>query len=82
MDKFDLIKIKVENLREILKFLLLLLMGILTAETTLIYKILNNKCKLFMIIFVFVGIVLMFLTIQGIKLVWEIMNKDLKDFNE
>jgi len=63
LKKLEIVKIKVENLREVLKFLLLLLLAILTGEATLVFKILNGEVKSYFIVIVLVGIVLIYFNI-------------------
>ena len=79
MKNLEVVKIKIENLREILKFLLLLLLAILTGEATLVFKILNGEVKSYFIVIVLVGIFLIYFNIVGLRFIWNLMEKELNE---
>ena len=76
------IKLKVENLREILKFLLLLMLAILTGEITLVYKIFLKEVGVWFIFFVFIGLVLIYFNLMAIKFVWNLMEEEIRSVDE
>jgi len=76
------IKLKVENLREILKFLLLLMLAILTGEVTLVYKIFLKEIGVWFIFFVFIGLVLIYFNLMAIKFVWNLMEEEIRSVDE
>jgi phosphate starvation-inducible membrane PsiE len=76
------IKLKVENLREILKFLLLLMLAILTGEVTLVYKIFLKEVGVWFIFFVFIGLVLIYFNLMAIKFVWNLMEEEIRSVDE
>jgi hypothetical protein len=76
------IKLKVENLREILKFLLLLMLAILTGEITLVYKIFLKEIGVWFIFFVFIGLVLIYFNLMAIKFVWNLMEEEIRSVDE
>ena len=79
MKNLEIVKIKIENLREVFKFLLILLLGILTGEATLVFKILSNEVNIYFMIIVLVGLVLIYFNIVGLKFVWNLMEKELNE---
>jgi len=79
LKNLEIVKIKIENLREVFKFLLILLLGILTGEATLVFKILSNEVNIYFMIIVLVGLVLIYFNIVGLKFVWNLMEKELNE---
>jgi hypothetical protein len=73
--ELEIVKLKVENLREILKFLLLLTISILTGEVVLFYQILTMKVPAFLVVFNGIGIVILFFVYNVSKYVWDKMDK-------
>ena len=82
MKNLEIVKIKIENLREILKFLLLLVLAILTGLVTLTFWILTKKVEVYFIIFVGIGLVVLWFLYLVIKFVWEKMENYLKEIDE
>ena len=82
MIKLEIVKIRIENLREILKFLLLLVLTILTGLVTLTFWILTKRIEVYFIIFVGIGLVILWFLYLVIKLVWEKMENSLKEIYE
>jgi membrane protein YdbS with pleckstrin-like domain len=77
--KLEIVKIKIENLREVLKFLFTLLLSILTLEVTIVYFVLVKKVGFYFMIFVFAFfIVAIFIVLAIIKL-WQYINFLLKE---
>ena len=79
MTNLEIVKIKIENLREVFKFLLLLLLAILIGEATLIFKILGGEVKFYFMVIILVGIVLIYFNIIGLKFIWNLMKKELNE---
>ena len=73
MKKLEIVKLKVENLREVLKFLLLLVLSLLTGEVILFYQILISKVPVYMIIFNAVGLIVLYFVYIVAKFVWHEM---------
>lgn len=82
MTNLEIVKIKIENLREVLKFLLLLVLTILTGIVTLAFWILTKKVESYFVIFVGVGLFVLWFLYLGIKFVWQEMENYLKEVNE
>jgi hypothetical protein len=77
--KLEIVKIKIENLREVLKFLFMFLLSLLTGEVILVFKILNNEAKTFLVIFIGIGIIIIGATLYTMKYVFEKMNENIKE---
>ena len=74
MKNLEIVKIKIENLREVFKFLLILLLAVLTGEVTLVFKILSSEVNIFyFMIIVLIGLVLIYFNI------WNLMEKELNE---
>jgi len=82
LTNLEIVKIKIENLREVLKFLLLLVLTILTGIVTLAFWILTKKVESYFVIFVGVGLFVLWFLYLGIKFVWQEMENYLKEVNE
>jgi len=82
LKNLETVKLKVENLREILKFLLLLVLSILTGEVILIYQILAFKVPVYMIVFNGVGLAVLYFVYVISKYVWERMESYLEEAYE
>ena len=82
MKNLEIVKIKIENLREVFKFLLLLVLTILTGIVTLTFWILTKKVDSYFIIFVGVGLLVLWFLYLVIKFVWQKMENHLKEMNE
>lgn len=82
MTNLEIVKIKIENLRKVLKFLLLLVLTILTGIVTLAFWILTKKVESYFVIFVGVGLFVLWFLYLGIKFVWQEMENYLKEVNE
>ena len=79
MKNLEIVKIKIENLREVFKFLLILLLAVLTGEATLVFKILSSEVSIYFMVIVLVGLVLIYFNIVGLKFVWNLMEKELNE---
>jgi len=82
LTNLEIVKIKIENLRKVLKFLLLLVLTILTGIVTLAFWILTKKVESYFVIFVGVGLFVLWFLYLGIKFVWQEMENYLKEVNE
>jgi hypothetical protein len=82
LKKLEIVKLKVENLREVLKFLFMLILALLSGQVYLIYLILIKKVPFYFVIFIGIGLVALYLMIKGAMFVWEEMNKLLEEANE
>jgi hypothetical protein len=58
------------------------MLAILTGEVTLIYKIFLKEVGVIFIFFVFVGLILIYFNLISIKLVWNLMDEELRSVNE
>ena len=75
MKNLEVVKVKIENLREILKFLLFFILTLLTGIVTLSFWILTKKVEGYFVIFVGVGLIIVFFVIKSTLILWNYMNK-------
>jgi membrane protein YdbS with pleckstrin-like domain len=76
------IKLKVENLREILKFLLLLIFSIISGIVTLSFWVLMKKVESFFAIFIGIGIIVLFFLVKVTLTLWTYMNKLIEEISD
>jgi ABC-type spermidine/putrescine transport system permease subunit II len=76
------IKLKVENLREILKFLLLLIFSIISGIVTLSFWVLIKKVESFFAIFIGIGIIVLFFLVKVTLTLWSYMNKLIEEISD
>ena len=81
MKNLEIVKIKIENLREVLKALLLFILTLLTGIVTLSFWILTKKVESYFIIFVGVGIFVLFFVVKATLILWNNMNNLLAEAN-
>ena len=77
--RLEIIEIKIENLRELFKFLLIFVLTLLTGIVTLTFWILTKKVESYFIIFVGIGLVILWFLYLVIKMIWEQMENYLKE---
>jgi len=65
------IKEKINDLRELLKGLITLIIALLSGEAILVYQVLNKKAEVVSIILGLIGIISLFLVTLYGKAVWE-----------
>ncbi len=69
------IRERINDLREILKGLITLIIGLVSGEVFLVYQILNKKIAVFNIFVVLVGILILFLFLIWGKFLWNIIDE-------
>ena len=82
MAKIDELKEIKSDLKEVFKAILYLILGLLTAITTLIYQILIYKVPAFMILFGGLGLMILFLVALYALKLWNKMqelNEEMKN---
>ena len=79
MKNLEIVKIRIENLREVFKFLLLFILTLLTGIVTLSFWILTKKVDSYFIVFVGIGIFVLFFVIKAILILWNHMNDLLEE---
>ena len=77
--RLEIIEIKIENLRELFKFLLIFVLTLLTGIVTLTFWILTKKVESYFIIFVGIGLVILWFLYLVIKMIWKQMENYLKE---
>ena len=80
--KLEIIQIKIENLREFFKFLLIFVLTLLTGIVTLTFWILTKKVDSYFIIFVGIGLIFLFFIIKALLILWDYMNKLIEEIKD
>ena len=79
MKNLEIIKLKVENLRELFKFLLFVELTIITGVITLAYWILIKKVSFYFVIFDFIGFLISIFLVIVLKFIWREMDNLIKE---
>ena len=73
------VELRVENLRELFKFLLFFTFSVLTAVVTLSYWILIKKVPFYFIIFDTIGLLLLIFMQKVLIHIWNLMEKEIEN---
>ena len=65
------IKERIQDLRELLKGVITIIIALLGGEVILVYQVLNKKVAFFNMIVVLLGLVILFLILIWGKLIWN-----------
>lgn len=79
MKKLEIIKLKIENLREIFKFLLIFILSLLTGIVTLAFWVLTKKIEAYFVIFIGIGLFFVFFLVKMTMILWIYMNNLLEE---
>jgi hypothetical protein len=81
LKNLEIVKIKIENLREILKFLLIFILSLLTGIVTLAFWVLTKKIEAYFVIFIGAGLFFVFFLVKMTMILWKYMNNLLEELN-
>jgi hypothetical protein len=79
LKKLEIIKLKIENLREIFKFLLIFILSLLTGIVTLAFWVLTKKIEAYFVIFIGIGLFFVFFLVKMTMILWIYMNNLLEE---
>ena len=79
MRKLEIVKLRVENLRELFKFLLFFAFSVLTAVVTVSYWLLAKKVPFYFVIFDTIGVILFIFMIKVLIFIWNLMDKEINN---
>jgi len=79
LKNLEIVKVKVENLRELFKFILIIELSIITGVITLSYWLLIKKVPFYFLIFDFIGFFIFMFLVIVLKFIWKSMDNLIKE---